>query len=348
MTVSGGVPAAEGGPDATGPMAAGAGSPSPSAVSPLLVAGDPGTASPPPGVSAPLPTGYRNVREALKGASSFLGERGDAQPEISARWIVGAVAGCDPGQLALVSDEPFPTDSTGRLREMLVRRAAGEPLQYICGHAPFRRLNLLSRPGVFIPRAETEVLVQVVLDHLSAPAAPSAPEVLDLCCGSGAVCVSVASEAPAARVTATDVSKEACELTRENARMVGVRSRVEVFQGDLMGPILGLGRRFDVLVSNPPYIPTYRLESMPAEVVDWEPLAALDGGDDGLDVLRRILADASRVLRPGAFLAFELFEDALEAAADLARSASWIESESVSIARDLAGRDRILVANRIG
>ncbi len=286
------------------------------------------------------------VNEALKSASFALSEAGDEHPDLSARWILAFLIDTDPGQLDLYMDKLLSKDLLARLEFLLERRAAGEPLQYICEHAPFRRLDLIARFGVFIPRPETEILVQVVLDYLDHLAKNKAnPRVLDLCCGSGAISVSIASEAPNVQVIAVDISMAACELSLDNAKKAGVSDRLKVLCGDLLEPVCGQDS-FDVLVSNPPYVPRDKFESMPKEVLDWEPELALDGGLDGLDVFKRILDGAECLLNPGALLAFELDEDSLERAAEVAREYSWIEVDSVQIVKDLAGRNRILVARR--
>ncbi len=283
------------------------------------------------------------VHEALKGASSFLDSHGDPSPDISARWVVGAAVGHDPGQLALVADCVLGEDAAREMDSMLERRASGEPLQYICGHAPFRRLDMISRPGVFIPRPETEVLVQEAIDALSDSARQHPGEgllIADPCCGSGTICVSLALEIPGCRVVATDISEDACALTRDNAALAGVADRVEVLHGSLLEPLRC--KKLDAIVSNPPYIPTSKIASMSHEVVGFEPMAALDGGEDGLDLYREILSQARSLMASGGFLAFELDEETLEAAALHARGLSWIDPGSVRVVRDLAGRDRIL------
>lgn len=175
-------------------------------------------------------------------------------------------------------------------------------------------------------------------------AVPSAPLVADIGTGSGCIACSLAFEHPQARVVATDIAPEAVELARENIAALGLSDRVQVVTCDLgEGVDAGLMGSFDLVISNPPYIPTSILAAIPREVVDFEPSLALDGGDDGLDVLRRLLPWCARALKPGGAFAFELYEEHLDEAASRAREAGF---EDVRIVPDLACRPRVLVGRR--
>lgn len=184
----------------------------------------------------------------------------------------------------------------------------------------------------------------------SAPATPESDAdpllVADICTGSGCIACSVASERPDARVIAVDLSPEAVALARRNVESLDLAERVRVLEGNLGDPVperyLG---RFDAVVSNPPYVPTEVLASIPVEVSGFEPALALNGGDDGLDLFRPLLAWAARALRPGGAFACELHEGCLDAAADLAREAGLVD---VAIANDLAGKPRVLTARKRG
>jgi len=203
------------------------------------------------------------------------------------------------------------------------------------------------RPGVFIPRPETEVLVDEVLSALPVPdpaAGPGeGPVVIDLCTGSGAIAVAVASERPDVVVYATEIAEATAEVARENAERCGVADRVTVLTGDLFAPLPAeLGGRVAVVASNPPYIPTADLADLPAEVGGFEPRLALDGGPDGLDVVRRIVADARAWLPSGGTLVIETDTTAAEEAVKL--MAAWYEGTKV--VRDLTGRDRIATGRK--
>jgi release factor-specific protein-(glutamine-N5) methyltransferase len=205
---------------------------------------------------------------------------------------------------------------------------------------PFRHLVMHVTPGVFIPRPETEVLVDVALELI---AGKEQPLVVDVCTGSGCVAVSVAYELPGARVWAVDTSHAAVEAARRNALHAGVSDRVQVVHGDLLDPLpADLIGTVDLIVSNPPYVPSADLPDLPAEVLGFEPIAALDGGPDGLDPFRRIASDAPSWLVPGGGLAVELDAGRVQAAADVLEGTY----ECVSVRKDLTGRDRIVFGRK--
>jgi release factor glutamine methyltransferase len=223
------------------------------------------------------------------------------------------------------------------------RRAAGEPLQYVTGEVAFRHIVVKVRPGVLIPRPETEVLVDSGLPAIDAAILLRGEALaIDLCTGSGCIALAIAQERPAAHVLATDLSPVAVEVAAENAARLGLEERVDVREGDLFAPLPPESRGLaDLLISNPPYIPSADVPDLPAEVAGFEPHLALDGGADGLDVYRRILSEAREWLRPGTgTLAVELDERRVQAAAGEARE--WYED--VRVVADLTGRMRIVTA----
>ena len=220
------------------------------------------------------------------------------------------------------------------LRAMVARRAAGEPLQYVIGWAPFGRLRLAVGPGVFVPRPETETLADRAARHLRTTDAPRIA--VDVCTGSGAIACFLAAEVPGARVLATELDPGALAWARVNARRHGV----ELLAGDLDAPLPAeLAGRVEVLCANVPYVPSGAIATLPADVRDHEPRLALDGGPDGLDVLRRLAPRATRWLAPGGRLYCEIGEDQAEAAAALLTEAGLAP---VTIHQDLVGRDRIV------
>ena len=226
------------------------------------------------------------------------------------------------------------------LRAMVARRVAGEPLQYVIGWAPFGRLRRAVGPGVFVPRPETEGLADRAATRLRAAAPPAVA--VDLCTGSGAIACFLAAEVPGARVLATEVDPGALAWARPNAERHGV----ELLAGDLDAPLPPeLAGRVDVLCANVPYVPSGAIATMPRDVRDHEPRLALDGGPDGLDVLRRLAARAGRWLAPGGWLFCEIGEDQAEAAAALLTAAGLAE---VAVHPDLVGRDRIVEGTRRG
>ncbi|MGN6391087.1 MAG: peptide chain release factor N(5)-glutamine methyltransferase [Gemmatimonadales bacterium] len=213
------------------------------------------------------------------------------------------------------------------------RRAAGEPLAYVTGWTGFRHLTLRSDRRALIPRPETEGLVELVLQR-----APRG-RVADVGTGGGCIALSLATEGRYEAVVGVDVSPEAISLARENRRIVA--GRLELVRGDLCAP-LGDGT-LDALVSNPPYLTSEEYGSLEPSVKSWEPAQALDGGADGLAMLRRLVADGRRVVRPGGWLALEIDATRANRAARDAALHGWTE---VAIHRDLFGRERYLLARR--
>lgn len=379
------------------------------------------------------------IRRCLDWTRDYLKDRGDERPRLSAEWLLSGVTGLSRTEIYVNFDKPMSSEELAAMHTAVVRRAKGEPLQYIIGETSFRTIDVMCEPGVLIPRPETELLVEEVLAYLdrevigAAPAAArgrvelpwnaeveaalqaeiaaakekdeapvverqlrdddfvtledgegtietadsaegdadvlgAAPveegefsegapaqdgesgqircaRVLEVGCGTGCISLSIASERSGrAKCVAIDIEPRAVDLSIRNRDALGISpADVDVRLGNLVSP---LNREtewgtFDVLVSNPPYIPSAVMESLPHEVADFEPALALDGGADGLDIFRRLVNAAPHMLRPGGLLACELYEGHLGAAADLCRSAGM---HDVRIVEDFTGRPRIVLA----
>lgn len=379
------------------------------------------------------------IRRCLDWTRDYLKDRGDERPRLSAEWLLSGVTGLSRTEIYVNFDKPMSSEELAAMHTAVVRRAKGEPLQYIIGETSFRTIDVMCEPGVLIPRPETELLVEEVLAYLdrevigAAPAAErgrvelpwnaeveaalqaeiaaakekdeapvverqlrdddfvtledgegtietadgaegdadvsgAAPveegefsegapaqdgesgqircaRVLEVGCGTGCISLSIASERSGrAQCVAIDIEPRAVDLSIRNRDALGISpADVDVRLGNLVSP---LNREtewgtFDVLVSNPPYIPSAVMESLPHEVADFEPALALDGGADGLDIFRRLVNAAPHMLRPGGLLACELYEGHLDAAADLCRSAGM---HDVRIVEDFTGRPRIVLA----
>lgn len=280
------------------------------------------------------------VREALDWTRGYLESHGDERPRVSAEWLLSAATGLSRVETYAFGDRPLSLDERALLRDAVRRRAAGEPLQYVVGEVAFRHIVVRVEPGVLIPRPETEVLVDEALRGVDAAvAARGEARVLDLCTGSGCIAASIAFERPETVVFATDIDPVAVAVASANVDRLGLSGRVSVVESDLAAALSpSLAGTFDVVVSNPPYIPTRDLDSLPAEVARFEPRLALDGGPDGLSVFLRIAEDASSLLRPGGTLTCELDENRVCAAAE--KCVEWYQE--VRVVRDLVGRDRIV------
>ena len=276
-----------------------------------------------------------NISEWLGRARMALTESGCPDPEIDARWMAEDALGMTRAELKFESDRAIPPEQLRQLEAMLERRRAGEPVQYILGAADFMGLRFRIGPGALIPRQDTETLAEAALIDLRERA--GTPAVLDLCAGSGCIGLSLASLAPDARVTLADASREALELARQNLHALGVRA--ELRHGDLFDAV---GReRFDVIVSNPPYIPTGELEGLQKEV-RFEPRLALDGGADGLDFYRRIAAEVGKHLNPGGAIYLEVGYGEAQAVVELVKT--HLPCRESGAIRDLNGIERVVYA----
>ncbi len=283
------------------------------------------------------------IADTLRALEARLAATSDVA-RADAEELLSRALDCGRGGLRTRGREPLPESVAATLERWVARRLAGEPVQYVTGRAAFRDLDLAVDRRVLVPRPETEGLVEAVLEVLAAePALGTAPAILDLGTGSGAIALALAHEWPAARVTATDASEGALAVARANAGALGLAARVRFAHGDWFGALAD-DERFQVVVSNPPYIAPDEAASLPADVRDWEPHAALFAEDGGLADLRTIVDEAPRHLVAGGLLALELDETrAHEVAAWLEGAHDWAH---VSVREDLSGRPRVLLARR--
>lgn len=377
-----------------------------------------------------MPNDTWTIKRCLDWTRDYLRDKGDERPRLSAEWLLAGVCGLTRTDIYVGFDKPMSEEELAAMHNAVVRRAKGEPLQYIVGETGFRHITVACEPGVLIPRPETELLVEEVLGYIdrevlggpaphthekaelpwnaeveaarraeleaaaqrdeaeaeaalqerelrdsdfeddsdevadaltgdeaggdevaaddvessSGDAAPAA-RVLEVGCGTGCISLSIAYERQGkARCVAIDIEPRAVDLTIRNRDALGIDpADVDVRLGNLVSP---LDREtewgtFDVLVSNPPYIPSSVMGTLPHEVADYEPSLALDGGADGLDIFRRLVNAAPHMLKPGGLLACELYEGHLDAAAELCRSAGM---RDVRVVDDLTGRPRIVLA----
>lgn len=277
------------------------------------------------------------IGEWLRRARDVLAESGCPDPAIDSRWIAEDTLGLTRTELHFEAERSIDADVLENLEARLKLRAQGEPVQYILKSAYFMGQKFYVDNRVLIPRQDTETLVEAVIVALHE--FPEA-DVLDLCAGSGAIGLSVKTLIPSARVTLTDVSKEALEVVRKNAHDLNVD--VDIRHGDLFKAV---GKdKFDLIVSNPPYIPRADLAGLQREVRR-EPMLALDGGQDGLDLYRRIAAEASAHLNPGGFIYLEVGIG--EAEPVLALVTENIECAQAGVINDLCGIPRIVWARSV-
>jgi release factor glutamine methyltransferase len=266
-------------------------------------------------------------------------DRGVETPRLDAQLLLAHVLKRDRVHLYTHFDQPLGAEELAAYRGLIQRRLAGEPVAYLVGKKEFRSLELAVDARVLVPRPDTETLVDVAL-ALLAEREGTAARVVDVGTGSGAVALALKKERPELEVVAIDRSADAAAVARANAERLALA--VEVLEGDLLAPVAGEGRaKLALVVSNPPYIPTAEVAKLPAEVRK-EPLGALDGGADGLDVVRRLIADAPSVLEAGGALAMEV--GAGQAPAVVALFAADGRYEPAVATKDLAGIERVVAA----
>ncbi len=286
----------------------------------------------------------RTALAYLRRATEFLAARGVGTARLDAEVLLASVLATDRIGVYLRFDQPLAPREVDAYRELVRRRAAGEPVAYLIGSREFWSIPLAVTPDVLIPRPETELLVEralavVAVAGTEAPAAPTPRRILDLGTGSGALAIALARELPHALVTAVDVSPRAAAIAAANARRAGVADRVEVVVGSWTAA-LDPATRFDVIVSNPPYVPTAELAALSAEVRA-EPVVALDGGDDGLAAYRALVPGAAAHLAPGGWLLVEVGVGQAEAVAAILVAAGL---QGVAWHADLAGVSRVVAA----
>ncbi|MGI6667402.1 MAG: peptide chain release factor N(5)-glutamine methyltransferase [Bacillota bacterium] len=285
-----------------------------------------------------------NVGEALSHGRLLLAGISDT-PGRDATLLLSFVLGKPSEFVHLHPEAPVSESLFAEYTSFLERRSAGEPIAYLRGFQEFMGHNFLVDRRVLIPRPETEHVVETALDLLCNMPSPT---VGDICCGSGAIGLSLAKRLPGAATVLTDVSREAVDLARENAERLGLSQRVTFLVGDLVAPLIEMGfaGKFDVLATNPPYIPTDEMETLSTTVRDYEPRLALDGGESGLQVIRRVVKEAPPALKPGGFLVMEIDHGQGEACLEMMRETGcWSETR---VLRDYAGRQRVVVGRKAG
>lgn len=277
-------------------------------------------------------------RELYEYGKSRLSEAGIAEAGLDARLLLEYVCHADRNELILYADRERNSMEEQFYRMVIEKRASRIPLQHITGEQEFMGLSFQVNEHVLIPRQDTEILVEEAMRHLG-----DGMRILDLCTGSGCILLSLLKYSNECEGVGIDISEEALKTARENAEKLGLDA---VFlAGDLFGPLADFvsertpDRLFDMVVSNPPYIETAVIDTLMPEVRDHEPFCALDGGADGLQFYRRILAEAPAHMRRGAVLLFEIGCGQGEAVARLMQEAGFLQ---VEVLQDYAGLDRVV------
>lgn len=280
------------------------------------------------------------VDAVLRWMSSDFQGRGIESPRLEAELLVGMVLGCSRIQLIIDRDRPLAADELARIRGLVARRRKREPIAYLTGRREFYGHELLVDPRVLIPRPDTETLVDTALARTADRSLFG--RMLDLCTGSGNVAIAFAKERPTWHVIASDISADALAVARTNALRLGAVWNVAFRQGDLFA-IAGQ-TPYDLITANPPYVTEDEMGEVTPDIRDHEPHLALVGGRDGLDVVRRIAAQAARHLAPGGVIAVEVGCTQTVATASLLEAGGLSE---VRVDKDLGGRPRVVSGRKL-
>lgn len=271
----------------------------------------------------------RAGRERLR-AAGVVTARQDAE------WLLAAILDVDRFALYTEPGRELSADEAARYRASIERRAGGEPLQYLLGFEDFHGLRLRVTPDVLIPRPETERLVEWAIEIL---AESGGSLVADIGTGSGAIGCALAGKLPGIEVLAVERSLGALAVASENVRTLGLSRRVRLLAGDLFGPLHPVRKALDLVIANPPYVPSAVIGMLPWEVAGFEPRVALDGGPDGMAVLRRLITGAPAMLRPGGWLLLEIGEDQAGPLASMMAAEGF---GGIAARRDLRGVERYI------
>lgn len=280
------------------------------------------------------------LKELLTKGEDLLAQAGKDSPRYDARALYMFLTGLDNTGLIMAQREDVAQNTQARYLSLIQQRASGIPLQHITGHQGFMDLELKVGPEVLIPRPETELLVEealrVLREEYDAADAP-APEVLDICTGSGAIGLSVKKHFPKAQVTLSDISDGALQTAEANAELNGLK--VEILKSDMFKALEG--RNFHMILCNPPYITDREIETLTSEVREHEPMIALSGGADGLDFYRILAEEAPKHLNCGGRLMMEIGYDQGETVPALMRNLG-----DTRVLKDLNGLDRVVIVHR--
>ncbi len=277
------------------------------------------------------------VREVVAWMTDDLRKRGVEGARLDAELIVARALGIDRVKVIIGGDRLLEPAELELIRSLFRRRRTAEPVAYLRGYREFYGRNFRVDRRVLVPRPDTEILVQVALERLAGR--DLGGRVLDLCTGSGCVAITLKLERPTITLDATDLSEGAVAVARDNAQRLGAVWNVRFAVGDLFAPLGEASPRYDLIVANPPYIATGEIPTLQADIRDHEPHLALDGGADGLSIVRRIVQEAPRWLRPSGALAMEIGAGQAPAVEELLRARGFSDVKST---RDYGGHDRVV------
>jgi release factor glutamine methyltransferase len=285
---------------------------------------------------------FVTVLDVIQRSTAFLEKKGVESPRLQGELLLAALLRLRRMQLYLNFERELTDSELTAFREMIRRRGEREPLQYIVGSVSFCGFEITVNSSVLIPRPETELLAEQGWTFLSRHSAKNLATALDFGTGSGCLAIALAIKCDGTQVEALDVSCEALAVARKNAENHGLEKRIHFTQGDSLGS-LQKQSSFDLIISNPPYVPTKEIETLQPEVRDFEPRAALDGGSDGLNYFRQFASQAESFLKPGGQLILEFGDSQLEAIREIFQAQNWIV---MSVQNDYHQRPRIITVVR--
>lgn len=277
-----------------------------------------------------------NIKEQLKAAEDILNQHGIESARLEAEILLAHILKVGRLYLYVNTEQILSQEQIENYNMLIERRTKHEPTAYIVGHREFMDLDLIVNEDVLIPRPETEVLVETVIDRFND--STGVVRIADIGTGSGAISISLAKSLSSASVDAVDISDKALTVARLNAGRYNLLGRITFNLGDLLDPLNG--KKFNAIVSNPPYIPSKVIDTLQPEVKEYEPSTALDGGIDGLDFYRRLIIEAPKLLTVDGFLAIEIGFDQAESIKHLAEE----NFKDIEVIKDLSQNDRVIVA----
>jgi release factor glutamine methyltransferase len=286
------------------------------------------------------------VLELLNWSTDHLEHHRIENPRLNAELLLACSLNVSREGLYVHLQDQLKEKEQGGLEGLIQRRIAGEPLQYILGHQEFWSIDLKVNPRVLIPRPETELLVEQALLILSDKPSGRTPSVLEIGTGSGAMAISLAKEVRNIFLVATDISRDALMVAKENAKTAGVIGTIEFVNGSLFAPfyLFREEERFDLILSNPPYVDHSEIQRLPREVKDYEPIIALDGGKDGLEIYQSLTTQAPFYLKKGGWLLLEVGQSQGEEISEqIERSGFFLKPQLIP---DLSGIGRVVKAQR--
>jgi len=284
------------------------------------------------------------IGKLLQWTTDYFRQHGSESPRLDAEVLLAHAQDCERIDLYTAFDQVASDATRACFRQLVRRRAAGEPVAYLVGHREFFSLSFAVTPDVLIPRPETELLVMTALDAIKAYSTGGRPvDVADVGTGSGAIAVSIARHAAGSQITATDISPAALEIAKQNVSKLGVEEQVTLIEGDLLAGLPDT-QRFDFVTSNPPYVSQDELANLPAEIKDYEPHQALVAGPTGAELIRRLVPQAADRLRSGGAAMIEISPMIEVRVVEAFQSEDRFESPAV--VKDLSGLGRVVTARR--